>query len=294
MKKMINIKKIAKVVALSLALSMTVQTVAPATTVTIAEAAKATKAKGKVKLNLKKNTIEVGESFTLKVKGSKKDARFSSNKEKVATVTKDGEVTGVSKGKATITVTVDSKKYKCKVTVKGAENEFLTNAPFKAVVAKVGDNTVVVPKTWKNTKSSVNGLTLNMFMPKDASATTGSSICVTSAKSGADNKDFDLYFTYLKDNYNTETFKNMFAAQFTGQVTVENFAITEEKIAVGRISVMSYSVKVDGKLVFTQKIYDVFANGYTTEVTVTDQGVATTPDLNAVANYVLESLTFGK
>ena len=199
MKKRIQLKKFAKVVALSLALSMTVQTVAPITTTTIAEAAKA---KGNVKLNLKKNTIEVGESFTLKVSNGSKDASFVSNNKKVATVTDSGEVTGVSKGKATITVTVDGKKYKCMVTVKGVANKFLANAPFEASVAKVGANTVVVPKTWKNGKSSVNGVKVYAFMPKDANPATGSSICVTSIKTDADNANFDLYFSLLKDKFN--------------------------------------------------------------------------------------------
>ncbi len=299
MKKKIQLKKFAKVVALSLALSMTVQTVAPATTTIIAEAAKpnkenANKAKGKIKLNLKKNTIEVGESFTLKVSNTSKEASFTSSNKKVATVTESGEVTGVSKGKATITVTVDGKKYKCKVTVKGSDNKYVTNAPFEAAVAKVGKNSVVVPKTWSNTKGTVNGMKVNAFMPKDASAATGSSIYVTSVKSKVDNKNFDYYFSILKDSYTADTFKNMFAAQLTGQVTIEDFSITEEKIPAGRISVMSYSVKIDGKLFCKQKIYDVFAQGYTTEFTVTDKGVATTPDLYVVANYMMESLTFGK
>ena len=131
-------------------------------------------------------------------------------------------------------------------------------------------------------------------MPKDASTATGSSICVSSVKTDVDNKNFDYYLAAIKDTYTADSFKNMFAKQFTGQVTIENFAITEEKIPAGRVSVMSYSVKVDGKLICTQKIYDVFAQGYTTEFTVTDKGVATTPDLYVVAKYMMESLTFGK
>ncbi|MFA9463484.1 MAG: hypothetical protein ACERKN_04260 [Velocimicrobium sp.] len=131
------------------------------------------------------------------------------------------------------------------------------------------------------------------FKPGDVEGGSGS-VSVTSAASEADNKDFDLYFDYLKQTYNADTFKTLLSAQFTGTVTVEDFAITEEKIALGKVSVMSYTVKLDGKFLLSQKIYDVFANGYTTEFTVTDNGVATTPDVYEVAAYMMDSLTFGK
>ncbi|MFA9463483.1 MAG: Ig-like domain-containing protein [Velocimicrobium sp.] len=138
-----KMKKFAKVIILSLALSMTAQTVAPVSIATHAEAA------AKIKLNVSKKTIMVGKSFTLKVKGTSKKVTFRTNKKAVASVTKSGKVKGKSAGKATITVKVDGKKYACKVTVKEKENKFVTNAPFEAAVATVGDNTVVMPKDWK-------------------------------------------------------------------------------------------------------------------------------------------------
>lgn len=44
--------------------------------------------------------------------------KWSSNKKKVAKVNKNGKITGVKAGKATITAKVDGKTLKCKVTVK--------------------------------------------------------------------------------------------------------------------------------------------------------------------------------
>lgn len=85
-----------------------------------------TQAAAKVKLNRKKVTITVGKSVTLKVKNTKKKAKWSTSNKKVATVNKKGKVTGKKAGKATITAKVGKQKYKCKVTVKKQQNEGTT------------------------------------------------------------------------------------------------------------------------------------------------------------------------
>lgn len=77
--------------------------------------------KAAVKLNKTKLTIATGQSSTLKVKNTKKKAKWSSNNKLVATVTKKGKVTGKAAGKATITAQIGKKKYKCSVTVKNAK-----------------------------------------------------------------------------------------------------------------------------------------------------------------------------
>ncbi len=75
-------------------------------------------AASKVKLNKTKVTIRVGKTVKLKVKGTKKKVKWSSNKKKIATVTSKGVVKGKKQGTATITAKVGKKKYKCKVYVK--------------------------------------------------------------------------------------------------------------------------------------------------------------------------------
>lgn len=69
-------------------------------------------------LSKKKLTVKVGKSKTLKVNDAEGTVKWSSNKKKVAKVNKNGKVTGVKAGKATITAKVDGKTLKCKVTVK--------------------------------------------------------------------------------------------------------------------------------------------------------------------------------
>ncbi len=75
-------------------------------------------AAGKIKLSATKKTMNVGEKTTLKVKGTKKKVKWSSNNKKVATVTNKGKVTAKKSGKATITAKVGKKSLKCKLTVK--------------------------------------------------------------------------------------------------------------------------------------------------------------------------------
>ena len=90
-----------------------------------AEVLAADKAPTKITLSATKKSVEVGKKFTLKVKAvtpknaSKKVTYKTSNK-KVATVTKEGVVTGIKAGTAKITAVSTAKKSVqaiCKVTV---------------------------------------------------------------------------------------------------------------------------------------------------------------------------------
>ena len=65
----------------------------------------------------KKVTVKVGKTSKIVVEGAKKVKYTTSNK-KVAKVSKKGVIKGLKKGKATITVNADGKKFKVKVTVK--------------------------------------------------------------------------------------------------------------------------------------------------------------------------------
>lgn len=81
----------------------------------------------KVKLNYTKKTIYEGDSFQLKVKGTKKKVKWSTSNKKVATVSSKGVVKGKSGGSdrrtCKITAAVGGKKYSCKVTVRALEED---------------------------------------------------------------------------------------------------------------------------------------------------------------------------
>lgn len=83
----------------------------------------------KVKLNKTKATIYVGKTIQLKVLNNKKGVKWSTSNKKVATVTKKGKVKGIKAGKATITVRISKKKYKCVITVKKNPVAKPTKAP---------------------------------------------------------------------------------------------------------------------------------------------------------------------
>ena len=90
----------------------------------------------KIVLNKKKVTLEVGQTFKVKVKKVKpkkasKKVTFKSSKKAVATVSKKGVITAKSAGKATITVTSKKNKKakaKVKVTVTNKSSDNGTNA----------------------------------------------------------------------------------------------------------------------------------------------------------------------
>lgn len=82
-----------------------------------------TSEKSKVKLNKSKLTLYVGDTYNLKVSGTKQKVTWTSSNKKVATVNKKGHVVAVGKGKATITAKVAGKKYNCTVNVKEITSE---------------------------------------------------------------------------------------------------------------------------------------------------------------------------
>ena len=71
-----------------------------------------TQAKAKIKLNKTKISLQRGKTYTLKVKGTKKKVKWSSNKKTIATVTRKGKVTAKKQGTAVITAKIGKKKYK--------------------------------------------------------------------------------------------------------------------------------------------------------------------------------------
>lgn len=79
------------------------------------------------KISKKKATMTVGQTLQLKVKGTKKKVKWSSNKKSVATVSAKGKVKAKKAGKATITAKVGKKKYSCEVTVKEQSKMILPN-----------------------------------------------------------------------------------------------------------------------------------------------------------------------
>lgn len=78
-----------------------------------------------IKLNKTFVTLPAKNTYTLKVNGTKKKAKWSSSKKKIAAVNKDGKITAKKSGTTYITAKVNGKKIKCKVSVRS--NKSITN-----------------------------------------------------------------------------------------------------------------------------------------------------------------------
>ena len=89
-------KKFFKTLAIILCLSMFTPSVVPIVGTETVQAA--TKAKTKIKLNCTKKTIYEGDTFKLKITGTKKKVKWSSSNKKVATVSSKGVVKGIDGG----------------------------------------------------------------------------------------------------------------------------------------------------------------------------------------------------
>lgn len=73
-------------------------------------------AAGAIKLNKKKVVLEMGSTYSLKVKNTESRVKWSSSDKKVVKV-KNGVLTPVAVGSTKVTAKVKGKKYTCKVTV---------------------------------------------------------------------------------------------------------------------------------------------------------------------------------
>ena len=69
------------------------------------------------RLNISSKIITEGESFNLKVIGSKSTPSWKTSDKSIAKVSKSGKVTAIKKGEAVITCTVNNKKLTCNVFV---------------------------------------------------------------------------------------------------------------------------------------------------------------------------------
>ena len=90
------------------------------------------------KISSSKITLSVGETSKLKVNGTDQKITWKSSNKKIATIDKNGKVTGKKAGSVKITATVLKKKYICNVTIKNkksfSEKEALKMVSIKQTV----------------------------------------------------------------------------------------------------------------------------------------------------------------
>lgn len=106
-----KIKRIKLTLVSVLILSMVALSIIPVlTNITTAKAAT-------ININKEKLTLSIGKTYHLKITGTVKTVKWSTSNTSVAAVSNTGKVIAKKKGTATITATVNNKKYFYKVTV---------------------------------------------------------------------------------------------------------------------------------------------------------------------------------
>ena len=109
------------------------------------------------KLSKTKLTMNKKEKYTLKLKGSKKKVKWSSNKKSVASITSKGRITAKKTGNVVITAKVGGKKYKCKVKVEAPKlsQRYLTIQKNNSFQIKVKGTSQKVTWTSNNKKIAI-------------------------------------------------------------------------------------------------------------------------------------------
>ncbi len=80
-----------------------------------------------LKMNKKKKTLKVGQTFRLEVKGTSQKVKWTSSDNTVATVNSNGKVTAKSEGTVVIRAEVAKKSFYCTITIKGKVEESTTS-----------------------------------------------------------------------------------------------------------------------------------------------------------------------
>ena len=157
-----------------------------------------------IKISKANVTVEMGNSATLKISGTSKAVKWASNNKVVATVTSKGKVTAIAVGEATITATVNKKKYLCKITVNNGFNA--KTAPKNIGAVFVDLNNGIVGTLTNNNKYPLSLTATAVFY--DAS---GAMLGVSSSQNYyfESRKKCALYFSAPYDsNYNQVSYNS--------------------------------------------------------------------------------------
>lgn len=285
-----HFKKFYTGLALILMLAIVSPTSLPFSTVAVAEAAT-------VKLNKKSLSLEVGKTYTLKVSGTKKKVTWSTSDKKIATVNKSGKVTAKKAGKATITATVDKKKYTCKVTVTKAINPLVKNAPFEAQEVAVGNMSVVLPKNWKNQMSKQGENIVVAFYSETADL---NAIYSTISATLLYNGQKALEYSQAKERLSQQVTKENLTAELLKNgidIKISDFASGDYETNFGTAYRVHYEgdfTYQDNKVTLKADIYYIYVDNYLIVVNVNDYGEELSPELKTVADYALKSLQYKK
>lgn len=290
-----RIRVIYKILAIILMLGVVATAVPNMNTLVVAQAATT------VKISKTALTLEVGKTSTLTMKGTTKKVTWTTSDKTIATVSSKGKVTAKKAGKATITATVDKKKYTCKVTVKAKTqtNTFLTKAPFAAKEITLDKFKMVVPKDWE----------LYQYDSMDYIVALIYSTSIDQTEDDYSHLRMFIYETGEKAPSNDEI-RDYIAEQYTEssitigyitpeeeaegiKVTLSDLNISELKGNLGNVFKIEYTITKsngDKEEQLKQIVYHQFINNYEIQLVAYDYGTALKTPLNVVGDYIFKSL----
>lgn len=175
-------------------------------------------------------TLVKGSSTTLDITGNTQKVKWSTSNQKIASVDKNGKVTAKGNGTATITATIGSKKYKCKVNVKKLNNNNLSKnvsyksyeAPNKLIVKFTNNNDVNIQCYFEVVYYDSFG---NMIYTDDFFKNYFNVI--------EPGKNQIAYFSYPKDNYSSYKIKVSAKMQDRAIGMVDNINVTSSSSSNG-------------------------------------------------------------
>lgn len=282
-----HLKKFYKIIAMVIILTVVSPLVFSDTMNTVAYAAT-------IKLNKTSLSLEVGNTYTLKVSGTKSKITWSSSDKEVVTVSTKGKVTAKKEGTATVTALVNKKKYNCKVTVKEPINPLVAKAPFDAQVSNIGKLNMVIPKNWSSSILGQQGNNIMVVLyPSTADLTKSSSNITVIVQETATVPTYDVAKEYFGSVITSDYITNQLTTSGMENVIVSDFKSSDYETKVGTAYETEY--KVDYKVKDTegslnQVIYDIYYNNYLVEVTITDIADNVTPDIYQIGEYLLDSI----
>lgn len=279
-----KMKRMILLAASALVFSQVAPAAVPFSQTTVAEAAT-------VKLNTTKKVLLVSQTYTLKVKGTSKKVKWSSSKKTVATVTSKGKVTAKKAGKAVISAKVAGKTYKCTITV--TNDTYLAKAPFEGKRETFGTCSVVMPKSWVTSSTTVSTVTVYVITPSKTQTIPNIAINQTPI-AGASNDDYESYKNLLMMQLTEEGLEQQFNSIYnTDSTQITNLKFSDETYDCGKVVLASYNVEFEGYSLY-QEIYTLFANDAMTQINLTKKTdsdeTESSPDIETVADYMMKSL----
>lgn len=269
-----KLRKLLQLSAMVLTLSMVAPAALPMSTAITADAAT-------VKLTSTKVTMKVGQTKTLKVTGTTKKVTWKTSDKSVATVSKAGKITAKKVGKATITATVNSKNYTCKVTV--VEKEL--KASFETKEVTEGNFKFSVPKVWARKTLDANGKTYIYYLPEEAVQVLTSTRINIFIKENVEKEKFDT-LSEFKAAYSEDFYVNYFK---TYGSTISGYKVTEYKTNLGPAYKLEVTVKY-GEITYKQVQYMIYTDGVEFSVSLTNVGEVKNLDPNEAAEFIVKTL----